>query len=175
VRTTPWLTEYSIEYIMNFIKNQKKRINILEFGCGGSTIFFSNIDTNLISIEHDEEWFTEINKHVNKDNCLIILKKSKVIEGTDYLENSYFNVVNELEIKSFDFILIDGRDRVECFKKSEPLLVDGGIIVLDNSERDEYKEIFELYKNKEQYSFVQKLPDKYGFIYENWTTTIFLK
>lgn len=36
MRTTPWLTEDSIKYIMNFIKNQKKRINILEFGCGGS-------------------------------------------------------------------------------------------------------------------------------------------
>ena len=175
MRETPWLTENAINYILDYINNQKKQINMLEFGSGGSTIFFSKFNINLISIEHDEIWAYNVQNKINKKNCKLVLKKSNVIENTDYLETPYFNAVDDLEIKNFDIILIDGRNRVDCFKKSEPLLKKGGLLILDNSEREEYKEIFILYEDKPHINFIQEKPDNYGFYYPNWTTAIFLK
>ena len=39
-------------------------------------------------------------------------------------------------------IVVDGRDRVNCVKNSIDALTQNGIIVLDDSSRDRYKEAF---------------------------------
>jgi len=40
--------------------------------------------------------------------------------------------------------LIDGRHRVESIKQSMSLIKDGGILILDNSDRVDYQEAFTL-------------------------------
>jgi predicted O-methyltransferase YrrM len=176
MRKFPWITEDSILHILDFIKNYSKPVNeikMLEFGCGSSTIFFSNLGLDVLSIEHDEDWFNKVNlKLKGFGNYKIILNRSNNTDS-DYLENPYYDLIDGLNTQ-FDIILVDGRDRVECFKRSEKLLVSGGIIILDNSERIEYRDIFKLYSNKKRFDFIQKKPDSDGFFYPNWTTTIFL-
>lgn len=45
--------------------------------------------------------------------------------------------------ESFDVIVVDGRDRVNCVKNSMKALSQNGIIILDDSSRDKYKEAFD--------------------------------
>lgn len=42
--------------------------------------------------------------------------------------------------KKFDVIIVDGRDRVNCVKNAIKNLKESGVIVLDDSERESYKE-----------------------------------
>lgn len=63
----------------------------------------------------------------------------------------------------FDYILVDGRSRVSCLKIAlSKIKEDGGILVLDNSERPRYKVGIDLVPS-DWY--------KYEFIGEDYGTT----
>ena len=63
----PWLTTAAINYLNNYI-NKIYNIKILEFGSGGSTLWFAkqaNINT-IISIEHDPRWLKKVESKLLK-------------------------------------------------------------------------------------------------------------
>jgi hypothetical protein len=57
---------------------------------------------------------------------------------------NYYSKVNEYPDEYFDFVLIDGRARVNCGKNAIDKLKSGGIFILDNSERQRYRPLHEL-------------------------------
>lgn len=139
-RTTPWLTKKAILFLQLFIsmkESAKEKVNILEYGVGGSTIWFSSFsNVNIISIEHDKSWYQKVNSYLSinypdRKNYSIILH-----------DRPYNEVVLTLN-KTFDIILVDGRDRVMCIKNSFRYLNKKGVLMLDNSDRPKYKEAFE--------------------------------
>ena len=50
--------------------------------------------------------------------------------------------------ETFDIIVVDGRDRVECAKNSLQALKPNGVIIWDNSDRPEYEAGYEFLLNK---------------------------
>ena len=52
------------------------------------------------------------------------------------------NIVAKIKTlnKTFDIILVDGRDRVNCIKQSIDCLTSNGVLILDDSQRDRYQE-----------------------------------
>ena len=75
--------------------------------------------------------------------------------------------------EKFHIIIVDGRDRVNCCKNSITALTDDGVIVLDDSERPQYKEAIDYLKSKgfKELPFSGISPG--SFI--NKSTTIFYK
>jgi hypothetical protein len=76
-----------------------------------------------------------------------------LIDGYDLRENDfavkseyaeYFSFVRTFPESHFDFIMIDGRARIECTLNALPKLKPGGIFVLDNSDRKRYAPIFKV-------------------------------
>jgi tRNA A58 N-methylase Trm61 len=127
-----WLT-YSFIY---FIEDRlTKSMNILEFGSGNSTHYFSKRLKHVYSVEHHLEWYEKVKKELN-DNCTL-----EFIE----LDNGY-ELAADRWSEDFDIILVDGRKRVECVKNSLSKLKENGVLILDNSEREEYKEAFKIMK-----------------------------
>jgi predicted O-methyltransferase YrrM len=176
-RDKPWLVSDSIDYLEKFllkISNPK----ILEFGMGASTIWFSkNFDCELTSVEHNKEWFDKVSSKITNKNAKLILEQSNVLENSngDLLEKSYSHITEQFEDEYFDLILIDGRDRVSCFNKSDRILKSNGLMVLDNSERIEYSDVFKFYSDKNRFDFIQNDSDEFGFFYKDWATTIWIK
>lgn len=164
-RTKPWLTTGSIKHIENFLSS-KVDLKILEFGCGSSTVWFSKKnDCKLFSIEHDKKWYSKISQEIKENNNTTLILKDR----------PYYTICDDFLDNFFDLILIDGRDRVECFKACEPKLKHGGLMILDNSEREEYSFIINSYKNKKTFIYDQKECDEFGFTYPRWTTQIWIK
>lgn len=176
-RNKPWLVTDSILYIEEYltkITNPK----ILEFGMGASTIWFSKtFDGELTSVEHNKEWYTTVKSQIENKQTNLILKESNISSDPngELLEKSYSYVIDDFNDNYFDLILIDGRNRVECFLKCDRILKPKGLMILDNSERKEYSKAFEFYSAKKRFDFVQTSPDEFGFYYNNWTTTIWIK
>lgn len=62
----PMMRNHQITAIERLLLNLKKRLNILEWGSGGSTVYFTDfldrngIDYRWTSIEHNYEWFTKV-------------------------------------------------------------------------------------------------------------------
>lgn len=123
----PWFTYPFIDFITPRLN---KTISLFEFGSGNSTLFFAERVKKTISIEHNKEWYEIVNKSKHKNVSLILTDSDS---ESNYLE--YFNKLNE----SLDIIIVDGLHRNECVIKAVDKLSSSGVIILDDSERSEYK------------------------------------
>lgn len=128
---------------MNFpvVKFLEERLNddliVFEFGSGYSTYFYAKKVMAVTSVEYDEDWLHLIKSDMPENVNLIY--KEKDIDG------DYCRVIG-ITNKQYDVVIIDGRDRVNCVKQSIPALSSKGIILLDDSHRERYKEGIEFAK-----------------------------
>ena len=91
-----------------------------------------------------------------------------MVRGGDYCRMPV-----KLEEK-FDVIIVDGRDRVNCCKQAVDALTPAGVIVLDDSEREFYREATEflLGKGFKQLPFTGISP---GLFYRKATSVFYKK
>ena|SRR3990167_5406071 len=160
LRDTPWLTKQSREFLDQFFQNNPDA-KVLEFGAGGSTIWFSGKTKNLITIESQQDWFSFVKAKLERLGRNVDLR---------LIPNNYFEVCATFEKESFDLILVDARYRVQCIETSKNLVKPGGILMLDNADRVKYDNLKELLADWEFTETVQEEPDEYGYFYENWQT-----
>ncbi|MEQ9310352.1 MAG: hypothetical protein RLN90_12935 [Balneolaceae bacterium] len=159
--SVPWMRYREIELIKDLILNINPN-NVLEWGAGTGTEFFTNYiakDSKWVSIEHNEEWAESVAKRNKKPNVSIQFKgpNSEPTPGiyyglVDYTINdgTYEDFKDYIEYPAehapYDLILIDGRARTECLKKSVDLLSSDGVVVLHDANRAQYHEGFKDYK-----------------------------
>ncbi|MEK6780493.1 MAG: class I SAM-dependent methyltransferase [Bacteroidota bacterium] len=157
---SPWTSQASINV---FEKILTKNMIGLEYGSGFSTLFFSKHLKHLTSIEHNEQWFKIVKTKLIELGIINVdyhfIPTSKVEINADYTfyndykltakdltirkeYHDYFSFVSTFNNEHFDFIIVDGRARVECCLNAIPKLKSGGVFVLDNSDRDRYKPVF---------------------------------
>ncbi len=125
---------------LGFIKTRlNKNQNLFEFGSGYSTVFFAKKLKSVTSVEYDKEWFEKA-KEMTKSfsNTEIIFQE---------LNDNYPKAIGKTERK-FELIIIDGRKRVQCALNSFEHLTSDGILILDDSSREEYLEIWDFYLGK---------------------------
>ncbi|MDP9048570.1 MAG: class I SAM-dependent methyltransferase [Bacteroidota bacterium] len=124
----PWVTYSFIDFIKPRLNKQH---TVFEFGSGNSTYFYARHAGIVVSVEHDKEWFEKILATKPENNELIYCELVR--------DGDYCRVPIKLE-ETFDIIIVDGRDRVNCCKQAVRALSPTGVIVLDDSEREIYKE-----------------------------------
>ena len=154
----PWLTYSFIDFLEPRLS---KDLNILEFGSGNSTLFFSCRVKSVFSIEHDMKWIELLEKKISH-NCKII--------NYSLSDERYENPISNGEL--FDVILVDGRKRVKCVLNCLDKLSPKGVIILDDSERYEYDEAvnFMLSKHFKKIDFWGISP---GTFYNKCTTVFY--
>jgi hypothetical protein len=122
----PWLTEAAVYFLNSWLKPTDIGF---EWGSGRSTVWFAERTQHLVSIEHHKGWYENVSK---------MLADKGISQGIDYfhidLNESYENKINEYE-QRFDYVLVDGRRRLKCFKQAISQVKPGGILILDNSDR----------------------------------------
>ncbi len=155
----PWCTYSYINFITPFLSKEK---SVFEFGAGYSTLFYASKVKSVISVDHDENWIKTLKKRVLNNVSLY-----------HYNLNSGYTTSISNHDKLFDIIIIDGRKRVECIKNSFDKITAQGVIVLDDSEREYYKEGIDFLKGKgfKKIDFWGISP---GYIH-NKCTTLFCK
>lgn len=124
----PWLTYPFIKFIETRLT---KDMNVFEYGCGNSTIWYAQRINNITAVEHHEGWFNQISSAM-PNNARIMLKS---LEDADNYQKSVAEPGSKHHV-----IIVDGRKRNECIKASVDYLTDNGVVILDNSERDNYTE-----------------------------------
>ncbi|MCL4860213.1 MAG: hypothetical protein KJZ93_12435 [Caldilineaceae bacterium] len=124
----PWYTYGAISFLE---KRVKPHMRIFEYGSGNSTLWWSTRVVSVTSVEHDLAWFDYVKKKIPSN---VEYRYCELVDG-----GQYCRVVSEYKNR-FDVIVIDGRDRINCAKNSLGALVEGGVIIWDNSDRDAYCE-----------------------------------
>lgn len=138
------MTSPEINMIQKYLSDD---MIVLEWGSGGSTLYFPRYVKRYFSIEHNKHWY-EKGTNAKPDNCTIYWVKenaprtrpTKRKEFKDYVE-----YIHCLGIEKFDAVLIDGRARIYCAFEVKPYLKEDSIIFLHDCHRKEYKEIYEHY------------------------------
>lgn len=122
----PWMTYPAIDFLKSRIG---KEMSIFEYGCGESTLWWSKRVKEVISVEHDRVWYGNI--------------AAKIPENVNLLQidleygGRYSSIISDYR-DCFDIIVIDGRDRVNCARNCLGALKKDGVIIWDNSDREEY-------------------------------------
>lgn len=156
---TPWYTYPAIEYLSSF---DFKDCDVFEFGSGNSSLFWASRSRSVCSVEDNQEWFEVVSKKQRENQ--------KIIHRAD--QTGYVNSLSE-QNKLFEIIVIDGNWRKLCVSEAIKCLKEGGMIVLDNSDRMIEKECGLLLREQ---GFIQM--DFSGFGPINgycWSTSVFMK
>jgi hypothetical protein len=158
----PFYTPKAIKRIESLINKDSR---VFEWGSGVSTIWWAEHVNELISVEHDKEWYDKGIKSFEErkiDNAILVF--SPPIEDMNnfswknewrYYEvlkkppgkpqfKDYMSAIDKYPDSHFDCIAIDGRERVGCLLHAVPKLSKKGFIVLDDSYRYKYKQCFNI-------------------------------
>jgi protein-L-isoaspartate O-methyltransferase len=122
----PWISYAATKYIKSKIS---KKSRILEFGSGMSTIWYAKNGGQVYSVEDYEPWYKKIKLLIETKNYNNIKYQYEPNEDAyaSYMQN---------DTTGFDLIMIDGSHRSKCAEQSAKLLRPGGLLYLDNSDKD---------------------------------------
>lgn len=148
----PWINHFAFERLKTLIRPD---FRVLEFGSGGSTLYFKENVSYVYSIEHDVKWFEIVKSNCQINNQIELnlitpefdknapeeyrSKHGLYSEGLSF--RNYSHGADHLQDASFDLLLIDGRARPMCLENSISKLKPGGILIFDNSDRESYQDI----------------------------------
>jgi hypothetical protein len=152
----PWVTFSAIEFLENYLKKDMK---VFEFGGGGSTLFFARKTKELVTVEHDPEWFSALTDQM-KSRTNVIWKSYLVVpepsaagkldasnpthyssDGVQYSNKTfraYASVIDQFPDDYFDLVVVDGRSRPSCIMHSLKKVKPGGLLLIDNADRQYY-------------------------------------
>lgn len=122
----PWIAYTSIN-MLKCVLNKKSRV--LEFGSGMSTIWYAKHAGEVFSVEDYLPWYEKITNVIKVEN----------IDNITYTfvdkESDYYGYMSE-NVGGFDLVMVDGLYRSKCISNASKLVRPGGILYLDNSDKD---------------------------------------
>ena len=155
----PWLTFPAINWLN---QRQMSHWKVFEFGGGGSTLYFTKRAKEVITVEHDPEWFAilaETLKKRQRENWTglhilpeeLTVKRGNVEDPHLYLSTDehflncqfkkYASAIDEFD--NFDLVLVDGRARNGCILHALAKIKSGAYLIVDNAERQYYTKAFQ--------------------------------
>jgi predicted O-methyltransferase YrrM len=123
----PWYTYPAIDFLAQ--RNFEEK-NILEFGGGQSTLWWSSRAGSVLTIEEDATWCDQLSARVGKN---VTLHYIPVDHATRTIE-PIRSVLNASAIQRFDIIIVDGHLRQELAALAFSYLAEGGALILDDAE-----------------------------------------
>lgn len=125
-------------WFASYVVNAK---NILEWGCGGSTLWMAmmNQAARITAIEHDGAWYERVSVACKAlhDGGMSNHPDSLLLLGSGH---AYVSGSTILAHAPYDLIFVDGHERPACLDVSYDLLAPGGVVFLHDSQRAEYTE-----------------------------------
>ncbi len=158
----PFYTPAAIQRIEGLLKPEMK---VLEWGTGASTLWLAERVGELFSVEHDLDWYERVKEQINTAQFQNVNLNYRPPQERDKsydwqanwshfsaLESAprkpqfkeYFQIADSFPDEHFDCVIIDGRERVCCALHAIPKLKRGGYLILDDSMRPKYQQIWEL-------------------------------
>ncbi|WP_406427826.1 class I SAM-dependent methyltransferase [Streptomyces sp. NBC_01589] len=130
----PWLPFRVIERLEKHLTNESR---VFEFGGGGSTMWFADRVGEVVTVEHDDDWFRALKDAVSRrDNCQVLYRAA----DDDFA--GYVGAIANYADGYFDVVVVDGRNRIRCLQSAMGKVRPGGLLILDDSERARYSEAF---------------------------------
>ena len=124
----PWMNYPAIRFLEERLR---KDLRLFEFGSGYSTSFYARHVAHVTSVEHDDEWLQVVRS--------MLPANATLIHQPQDVDGAYCRTIQATG-QQYDVVIVDGRDRVNCLRQSLPALSATGVLLLDDSQRDRYRE-----------------------------------
>jgi len=129
---------------------------VFEYGSGGSTLFWLKRGARCTSIEHDAQWYALMRSRLgDSDRLDYRLVPPDPANADDdpanprayrsgdnvfarHMFRNYARQIGAFPNEHFDVVLVDGRARPACLMHAAPKVKRGGVLILDNAEREYY-------------------------------------
>jgi predicted O-methyltransferase YrrM len=122
----PWITYSSLSFLMRRVRPD---MSVFEFGAGSSTLWWAGRVRQVVSCEHDRQWFEKIRSAI---------PANATITCADVKSGQYCRSILSYQ-NAFDVVVIDGRDRIQCAHNCLGALKSSGVVIWDNADRTEYE------------------------------------
>lgn len=122
----PWCTYPFIHFIEPRLHQQ---MDVFEFGCGNSTIWYASRVHMIRAVEHDEAWVKLVEPKL-PPNANVVYRSLET--------GSYQEEVKQGGAK-YHIIIVDGRQRNKSALNALDSLTPDGVIIWDNSDLAHYQ------------------------------------
>jgi precorrin-6B methylase 2 len=126
-RPLPWINYPAIEFLA---RRARPDMSVFEYGCGHSTLWWAARVREVVACDHDRDWLERIRPRAPRN---VTLRHVPLEYGGEYCRTA------AADPGRYDIVVIDGRDRVNCARHAVTALKPGGVIVWDNTDREEYR------------------------------------
>jgi hypothetical protein len=132
----PWISLGAIRFSPAILRSE---MEVFEYGCGGSTVFFARRCQKVVAVEDSAEWAALVRDRLDgTSNAEIIFHSTDKAETTDNAEFKRSAYLHAIDVYHPDVVLIDGGDEWTLKEKRrsicvEPMMKRGGIILVDDS------------------------------------------
>jgi hypothetical protein len=131
----PWYTYPAIDFLLQ--RNFENR-NILEFGGGPSTLWWSVRAQSVLTIEDNSDWYAWLNSQIGSN---VALHHLPFIAGATETIATVKKVIDAHPIRTFDVIIVDGHLRRAATDLAFSYLAPGGALLIDDSDKYGYDQI----------------------------------
>ena len=134
----------------------------LEWGSGYSTLYypqFATPRTHWMAIEHNAEWAERISDLNENPHVKVVSIPAQQFPWTDANDDgAYYDLKDYVDYagmsKPYDFILVDGRARIECLKRAYEWISDEGVVVLHDSMRQYYHPPLKIFPHQKMFEIL---------------------
>jgi hypothetical protein len=147
-----WWSYPAMRRVDEFL-SERPEARIFEYGAGASTVWLAKRAAQIDSVEHDTRWAESVREMLagTVDNAKLHVVpptaatadttvRSGRIGHTDLDFANYVSTIDEVG-GPFDLIVVDGRARVDAFRRALDHLTDDGVVVFDNIKRKRYWDV----------------------------------
>jgi hypothetical protein len=131
-RPLPWYTYPAISFLSKRIHSD---LTVFEFGSGNSTLWWAARVKRVHAVENHKGWAAQMKSNLPGN---VTYRYESLVPDGEYCRSAKTTKL------SFDVIVIDGRDRVNCARHSLEAISREGVFIWDNSDRIRYSEGFDL-------------------------------
>jgi len=121
----PWMPYSLIDFISDRLHSG---LDVFEYGSGNSTEWFATRVNQIFSVEHNKIWYKKMNGSLSSN--------AEILHRTG---EKYITAIEDYD--GFDIVVVDGKYRNECAKKAVQHLNSEGVIILDDTYREQNKKI----------------------------------
>jgi methyltransferase family protein len=125
----PWLPFRLIDQLDAFLGPDAM---VFEYGGGGSTLWFLDHGATVVTVEHHHEWASRLSGLISSPRWKLLERSSE----DNY--RAYVSAITDHPPRSFDVVVVDGRERARCAMAALDHVRPGGWLIVDDVDRERY-------------------------------------
>lgn len=125
----PWLPFRLVDELAEIVGPGTR---VLEYGGGGSTLWFLDRGATVVTVEHHAGWAARLRTLAGPERWTLLER------GAEDGYAAYVAAVEDFPDGSFDVVLVDGRERARCVAAALPKVRPGGLLLVDDADRERY-------------------------------------